>query len=145
MKKYSLIYMLSFVFYSLALVSLPYITVQTWADILFFLFIGSCIYQLIYIIYLRKKENVTLGRSIARYFLYLSIVGSIFIVITYLDLFINGYEQRTFVTGDLIETYYKFEAWKNAGFVNFFCLPLLAMFTIYEILYALKGRKKSNN
>ena len=145
MKKYSLIYMLTFIFYALVLVALPYITAQTWANIMFYLFIGSCIYQFIYIIYLRKKENVSIGRSIAQYFLYAFGSFVLWMVLYYIDLYINGYQKCAFL-GECYETYYGFEAWKQDGIANFICGIILTVFFTYLGCYYLISQKikKSN-
>lgn len=70
LKKYGIIYMLSFVFYFFVLEASPYISAQTWADILLLLFIVAIIYEITYLIFLRKKERVSFGRALARWFLY---------------------------------------------------------------------------
>lgn len=70
LKKYGIIYMLSFVFYFFVLEARPYISAQTWADILLLLFIFAIIYEITYLIFLRKKECVGFGRALARWFLY---------------------------------------------------------------------------
>ena len=69
MKKYDFIFKIAFINYLLVLIARPYITGRTWADIILFMFIFSCVYQIIYIFYLRKKENLTFLKSIANYFL----------------------------------------------------------------------------
>ncbi len=70
LKKYGILYMLSFVSYFLVLEASPYISAQTWADILLLLFVIAIIYELAYLIFLRKKECVGFGRALARWFLY---------------------------------------------------------------------------
>ena len=145
MKKFSLIFLLSFISYPLGFIAAPYITAQTWADIISFLFIGANVYQFLYIVYLRKKDNVSFGRSIANYFLYA--LGSFVLweIYVYFDMFFNGYTECAFL-GECYETYYGFEAWKHNEFDNIVYGMLSLICFIYFISYYLisKKKKKSN-
>lgn len=124
---------------------MPYITAQTWADICFFMFLGACIYQVVYIIYLRRKENISLGRSVAKYFLYA--FGSLFclVIYEYADLFFNGYKECSFL-GECYETYYGFEAWKHDDIGNFvYGIVLLVCFVYYVSYYIISKKLKKSN
>ena len=126
MNKYDFILKMSFISYLLVLVAKPYITARTWADIILFLFIFSCIYQIAYILYLRKKENVTFLRSIANYFLYLTYMGDIIAGYLLLDTYVGiGYTS----------------GWEKVGLV-FVGLPIFIISSIYQLIYYLLKRKK---
>lgn len=98
------------------------------ATVLIFLF------QLTYIIWLRRKENVSLGRSIARFFLYLLAVPNAVLVWYFVDTFINGY---TYVTlfGYTGATYYGFEAWARDEWMKLLFSITFTAFAVYLALY----------
>jgi len=150
MKKYSLLYIVSFISYFLVLQARPYITAQTWADMCMFLFIGCCIYQFIYIIYLRKKDNISLGRSIANFFLYVFIVLIVCVVYFYSNAFFLGYTDCSFhiFYSECYGTYYGFEAWKYTDWENFvYGIISVICFTYFTLYYIISKRikiKKSN-
>ena len=142
MKKYSLIYMISFVMYPFLYVALPYATAKAWADITVLIFIAAAVYQLLYMIFLRKKDDVSLKRSIARYFLYLFITSAIPLVWFYADIFFNGYTFTFLNASD--GPYYGFEAWSAAVWENIIYLPLLAIFTAYITTYCIVSHRLKN-
>lgn len=128
--KYSKIFNISFISYILIIFAGPYVTAQTWADICMFLFCSSLLYQLVFIFYLRKKENIKLGKCIAKYFLLALSSVSIYIIIDYIDIFINGvYISNGFFSDDG-NTYYGIEAIINA-WNNIFYIPWLIINSIY--------------
>lgn len=92
--------------------------------------------QLTYIIWLRRKENVSLGRSIARFFMYLLIQLNVMYVCYFVNTFINGYYDRRFWGSEPIDhVYYGFEAWaKDERNLVFFGFAFLA-FAVYLVLY----------
>jgi|GEM_PF-3096331 len=148
MKKHTIIFTLSFIPYFMVLFAVPYITARTWADICFMLFLLSVVYQLCYIILLRKRDKVSMWRSLSRFFLYTFVTGSFYIVVQYMDMYINGYSQSALFTGETIATYYRFDAWKNNVFGNILFLPFLFIALIYGIVYfkvsiAIKKQSKS--
>lgn len=132
MKKYDFIFKISFISYLLALIARPYMTAQSWADSILFIFIFSCMYQITYILYLRKKENVTFLNSIANYFLYLTYISDILVGYMFLDTVLEiGYTN----------------GWELVGLV-YIGLPVFIICSIYQfVYYRLKRRKtkKINN
>ena len=98
MKKFNFFFKLSFINYFFVLIAIPYITARIWADIILILFILSCIYQIMYIIFLRRHENITFLKSLLEWFLnitYVMDVIVIFFVITEIILnlgYIGGLE-----------------------------------------------------
>jgi hypothetical protein len=144
MKKYDLILKISFIPYILVMYARPYVTAQTWANHVFYLFLGAIFYQLCYLVFLRKKENVSFLKSLARTFLYLSFSAGIYVLTFYLDIYFNGYSYCFFMA--YYGPYYGFEAWKHAGFASLLLIPLLCVSTIYEICYFIisKRIKKSS-
>lgn len=135
MKKYNAVFLLSFISYFMVLFASPYITAQTWADIFLLVFLISVIYQLLYIIVLRKKDGVSLGRSISKFFLYALSAVSCYIAVEYIDIFINGYKETAFLSGELIAVYYGFDAWINNFWYNIFFAPFLILNILYAIIY----------
>ena len=127
MKKYNFIFKISFISYLLALVAMPYMTARIWADIILFIFIFFCIYQINYIFYFRKEENVTFLEGIANYFLYLTYTCDVVVGYMLLDAVLEiGYTN----------------GWEWIGLV-FVGLPTFVVCSIYQfIYYRLKKRKK---
>lgn len=124
MKKYDFIFKISFINYLLALIAIPYMTASSWADIILFIFIFSCIYQIAYIFYLRKKENVTFLKSIANYFLYLTYTGDIVVGYMLLDMMLEG-------------------GWALIRLL-FIGLPIFIICSIYQLVYYRLKRKGEN-
>jgi len=140
MKKYSVIFTLSFISYLIVLFAAPYISAQTWADLCLLIFLLSVIYQLCFLIFLRRKEGVGIGRGIARFFLYSLQVLSIYVIIQYGDMFFNGYQQQTLIGDCYGEIYYGFDAWKNNIFANIIYLSVLFTTFVYGVLYFIVGK-----
>jgi hypothetical protein len=135
MKKHNAIFTISFIPYFIVLFAIPYISARTWADVCFVFLLLSIIYQLCYIIFLRRRNKVSLLRSLSRFFLYALMAGSSYIVVQYIDMYINGYSVTVWVTGEVISTYYGFDAWANNGFGNILFLPFLTITLIYVMGY----------
>ncbi len=85
MSKYDLINKISFINYLLVLIARPYITARAWADIIFLVFILSCIYQFTYILYFRKKDGLKISTSIANWFLYITYIMDILVIYFLID------------------------------------------------------------
>lgn len=135
MKKYNIIFLLSFVSYFMVLFASLHITAHTWSYIFFLVFLISVTYQLIYIIIFRKKDGVSLGRSISKFFLYALSAVSCYIAVEYIDIFINSYKETAFLSEELIATYYGFDAWKNNFWSNILFIPFLFLNIVYAIIY----------
>ena len=116
MKKFSLIYTLSF---------LPYLahevcsffnsntdklqnSLETLVYILLYSMIPAVIYQLLYIIWLGRNDKVSVVKSIGRYFLYFLLSKSISIIIIYFGIYFNGFVEE-FLSGET-PVYYGAEA-----------------------------------
>lgn len=148
MKMYSLFYilfLLSFIMYSVILFVAPYVTARLWADIIMYIFIVAVCYQLVYLFYLRRKDNLKFGRTLALYFLCLFSSLEIYVALSYVDLAVNGYTP-TDILGNIVgETVYGWNAIQSDGFANFFFVPFLCVCTLYQIIYfavaSRKGRK----
>lgn len=147
MKKFGLIYLCSFITYIAVILASPYITAKLWADLCMVAFVLSLIYQVCYIFFLRKKENTSIKRSIARFFLFGLSAVNITIVGYYIHTFFNGYVLTTFLSSEKVATYYGFEAWSQNAFANIVCIPVLVIFIAYLLCYILTCKKlkhKSN-
>lgn len=138
-KKYSLIFLLSFITYFFILIARPYISARWSADLVLLIFIIAIIYQIIYIFYLRKYSNVSLKYAISLYFLYLCFVLEIYIVYYYLYIFISnfivingGFAEKIKNCLDLI---------KNNGWANLVNLPILVICGFYQIIFFIIKRK----
>ncbi|MFT3950926.1 MAG: hypothetical protein QM689_03055 [Oscillospiraceae bacterium] len=142
MKIRSIFFMLSFISYFFLLIASPHITACTWADLCLYGFFAAVIYQLLYIVILRKKDHVSQGRSIARTFLFAFFAASCHIAMYYIDRYVNGYSEYTFLMHEKITTYYGLEAWKHDTFANYIDTPLFIFFTIYEITYFSISKKR---
>lgn len=131
MEKYNLFFKLSFINYFLVLIARPYITARTWADIILVLFIGSCIYQIIYILWLRKKENITFLKSILSWFLNLTYVMDVVVICFVITEIILGFGNVDGLTGAVL---------------IIIGLPIYIVAIIYKILfYWLNNRNKNKN
>jgi len=143
MKKYDLILKLSFIPCFLILYACDYVTAQTWADIIFYFFLGAVLYQLCYLFYLKKKGKVSFLRSFAKILLYYNFIVSTSIIIFYVDIYFNGY------TWSFLEVsrgpYYGLEAWKHATWESMLAIPLFCIVTIYEICYFISSKKIRNS
>lgn len=142
MKKFGLIYLLSFLSYSMFLLYLSVFTtlypvVELGAFVLGILSAASFIYEITYIVYLRRKENISLPRSIARFFLYLLISIGLYVIFFYIYVFFAGLYFGFIGNG---ARYYGFEAW---GILNAFYLWLLFIPpAIYAAIYYIVSNKK---
>lgn len=141
MKKYGLILQLSFMSYLFVALASPYVTAQTWADLIFMLFLGCCGYQLLYLFYLRKKENVSFLRSVANLILYFTFTVYLYIIIYYIYTFFNGYTTGFFGYGD---TYYGIDAWIQDDWGRYIFIPLFIICFVYQISYFAISRRIKN-
>lgn len=158
MKKFSLIYKLAF---------LPYLAFEvffslddfigeyrhsfgTLVSIFTFLAIPVFIYQLIYIIKLGRKENVSVKKSIGQFFLYLFLVISVSILINYVIIYFKGYTVSAFFPWSAPPTvYYGAEAWDKYSKSFHFPKQHLGISAVYAIIYFIAGiickkRKETN-
>ena len=144
MKKYSLIFKLSFITYIMAMFARPYVTAQIWADFAIILFIAALIYQLVYLFVLRKKDDKKIGETLGLFFILGISTVSVYICIDYLNMFINGYTPTDWVGNSLGKTYYGFEAIIENAWSNIVCVPYLVFNLIVLFIYKLKTRKVNN-
>lgn len=144
MKKFGFIYALSFIAYPLLLfssASIGYVIVnyETAGPLTILAFI----YQLTYMIFLRKKENVSLKRSIALFFLYFFLGISVYIIGCYIYFYFAGYKVYAFFPwSSPPDVYYGFEAWEK--FNGSYLKPYrIVIFTaVCALAYLIKMRKK---
>lgn len=136
-KRFDKILKISFVSYWLVLIASPYITARTWADNIFILFIVSCGYQLAYIFFLRKIDEVSFLRTVANIFLYLSFALVSYFIWFYIDIFFNGINSGFFGA----TMYYGIEAWRSSGLISILFIPAFIFCLIYQICY-FKSNKK---
>lgn len=146
MKKISLIYKLSF---------LPYLAYelcysfdhlvaehQDFPHILYNIFavlsILAFIYQLIYIIKLGRRDSVSVGKSIGRFFLYLFLCISISILITYVFIYFKGYKEYA-LFASTPNVYYGFEAWGKYSNSWYFPKQFLGLSAVYMAIYFIVG------
>ena len=142
MKKFSLIYVLSFLSYFFVYSAVPYITARIWADIAFYIFIIAVLYQLTYIFYLRKKENVSFSRAVARLFLYISSLINILYAVSCVYIYFFGYTSYTWIKSYKIGNYYGWEAIEKSGMNYVFLLILIPI--LYQLLYILISKHLKN-
>ena len=135
MKKYSIIFALSFLTYGIALSVSQYVTARLWADGLALLFGVAVLYELLYIVVLRKKEAVSLGNAIAFYFICFFTECELIVVCYYVRLFVKGYTPTDFLGNINGEKVYGVEAIAADGFANFIFVPLLLISVLYQVAY----------
>lgn len=110
------------------------------------------IYELVYIIFLRKKENVGFGKSIYLFFLYALISLNTIPLIMFAIDFVNGYQETAWFTGEPIgEHYYGLEAIMNDQWTQFIfklTFPTLIFYllicAIIKAVLNLKKKTKEN-
>ena len=140
-EKYDLIYRLSFVSYVLILIARPYVTAQIWADIILLLFIITLVYQFIYIFFLRKKYNKNFRNVFFRFLLYGITSVSVYILIGYVDNFINGYTPTDWVGNKTHDTYYGIQAILEDDWKNLICVPYLIFNLLIIIVFKFVNKK----
>lgn len=104
--------------------------------------IAGFVYQLLYIAFLRRKENISLPRSIAQFFLYIFLSIGLFAAYIYIYVFFAGYEESTWLGyPPIVNTYYGLEAWKclNGWYMFVMFIPAV----IYGIAYFFITRHKN--
>ncbi len=136
MKRYGLGFALSFLSYPVALAALPYMTARIWADACLLLLVFCLLYQLVYLLILRKREGVGSGKVIARFFLHALQGLSLYVVIRYLDMFFNGYHATT-ITGQPVAVHYGVDALTRNGFANLLYVPVLLITAVYMAVFFL--------
>lgn len=144
-KKYDLIFRLSFVSYVLILIASPYVTAQTWADIILLIFIMTLVYQFVYIFFLRKKYNKKFSNVFFRFLLYGMTSVSVYIIIGYFDNFINGYTPTDWVGNKTHDTYYGIQAILEDDWKNIFCVPYLIFNLLIIIVFKFINKKLEKN
>lgn len=144
MKKLSLIYKLSFLIY---LAFEVFFSLNDFIDeyrhsfgnlvaIFNFLAILAFIYQLIYIIKLGRRDNVSGKKSIGQFFLYLFLVISVSILINYALIYFKGYTVYAFFAWSAPPSvYYGAEAWDRYNKSFHFPKQHLGISAVYAIIY----------
>lgn len=141
MKIYTNILKITFITYIMIIIERPYVTAQLWADVCLLLFFAALIYQIAYIVCLRKKENIKFCESLFTYFIYAISSVSCFIILNYINMFINGYTPNDFLGNTHGITYYGFEAIINNEWANLVYMPYLFFNIVLLVIYNLKSKK----
>jgi len=141
--KYDLIFRLSFTSYVLIMIASPYVTGQTWANIILLLFIMTLIYQIIYIFFLRKKDNKKFSSVFFEFLLYGITSISVYILIEYINKFINGYTPTDWVGNKTHDTYYGIQAILESDWENLFYVPYLIFNILILIVYKLVNKRRN--
>lgn len=144
MKKYNLLFKLSFITYVMFMIAMPYITAQIWADLIMVLFISSVIYQFVYLFGLRKKDNKKFSEILVLFLIYGITSLSVRMIIDYIDVFINGYTPTDFVGNRLGYTYYGIQAILENQIKNILYVPYIIINTIILIIYNCKKDRSKN-
>lgn len=148
MKKFSLIYKLSFlpylafeVFFCLNAFIYEYRhSLEALISIFAFLAIPAFIYQLIYIIKLGRKENISAKKSIGQFFLYLFLGISVSILVIYAVIYFKGYAVYAFFPWSAPPTvYYGTEAWDKYSNSFYFPRQFLGFTAFYAAIYFIVG------
>ncbi|MBQ4165390.1 MAG: hypothetical protein IJD85_03620 [Oscillospiraceae bacterium] len=128
--KFSIIYFVSFLLYLFVPFEFGGFLKMTLAGVI--VAVPIFLFQLIYIIWLRRKEKVSVGRSIARFFLYLLAVINVGFVCVFVNIFNNGY---VYCGWRYEKTYYGYEAWEKAQMGRGFFGLFFIVFAVYLALY----------
>lgn len=144
-KKFSIIYALTFFVYPVMLFCNWLYYLEDYMCVIIAVLLT--IYELVYIIFLRKKENVGIGKSIYRFFLYALISLNTIPLIMFAIDFVNGYQEVAWFTGKPIgERYYGLEAVMNDEWTQFIfklTFPTLIFYLlICAIIKAVLNHKK---
>ena len=142
MKKYSIVFALSFLTYGIALSVAQYVTARLWADCLALVFGVAVLYELLYIVMLRKKEAVSLGKAIAFYFLCFFTECELIAACYYVRLFFRGYTPSDFLGNVNGETVYGFEAIAADGWAHFIFVPVILLAVLYQVIYIVVRYRK---
>ncbi len=138
--KFSILYALSFLVYPL-MVFFEWINQIDEGGIWCVLAV-LILFALTYLIFLRRKEQVSLGRSIARTFLYGFFALHLLTVLFLIEDFFFGYtETGLFWVG---ETYYGLEALREDAAARFLFIATLLPFVLYTGIYALVSAAMRN-
>ena len=141
MKKYSVIYAVSFIFYFLLYLTRPHISViNGWYEVIVeYLFTASVLYELIYLFYLRKREDVSFGKALARLFLYAFIAFDGIWIFHIVHSFFTGVSVGFF--GDT-NARYGFEAINSDLFRAIVLDPIFVVGIIYQIICFVRWKRK---
>ena len=159
MKKFSLIYKLSFlpylafeVFFGLnAFIDEYRNSFGTLVSIFAFLAIPAFIYQMVYIIKLGRRENVSVKKGIGQFFLYLFLGISVSILVTYAIIYFKGYAVYAFFPWSAPPSvYYGAEAWDKYSNSWYFPRQFLGFSAVYALIYFIviiicKKRKETSD
>lgn len=141
MKKCSILYALSFISYTACLFAVEYITAQTWADMIFLAFLLCCVYELAYIFYYRKKDNVSFGRAVARLFQYSLIALWLWIAIYFVWGFFFGNNISNGFFGGDYTTYYGIEAWTEDDWGRLIFWIITIPTAVYNFVYYVVSKR----
>ena len=140
MKKYSLIFKLSFLSYIACIFVTPYITARTYADVIFFIFLFCCGYELLYLFYLRKKDNVSFGKALADLFRYGFLALFVWITLYKIYGVIFGVAiGRGFPPA--YTTYYGVDSLKNDPFGTALFVILGLLNAVYNLVYSVISKR----
>lgn len=152
MKKIGLIYRLSFLPYTAILCVLAHFREFRTAEevillVLILLMTAGFVYQLLYIIFLRRKEGISLPRSVAQFFLYIFLSIGLFAAFVYIYAFFAGYKSSTWLGyPPIVTTYYGFDAWKclNGWYMFMLFIPTVIYGIVYLLITQNIKNKKAN-
>ena len=100
------------------------------------------LYQLCYVVFFRKRNGVTLGRAIARYFLYTLSTFSLTSLFHGFDLYFFGYDVYSWILPEYIKTVYGMDALRQSWFFIF--IPLWIVNGLYVVSYRFISNKIKN-
>lgn len=141
--KYDVLFKVSFLTYLVYLLK-EINTVQKGADSIFFigLIIIGVLYQLCYIVFLRKRSDIKISRAIARYFLYTLCTLSLTYLVYGIHLYFFGYDVYSWILPVYIKTVYGMEALQYSWYFMF--APVWVINGLYAILYCFIQKRLKN-
>ena len=144
-KRLSLIYALCFLSILPLTYAIGFITAQTWADIILVISLLCGAYVLSYIIFLRKKDGVSFGRAVARFFLYLFTVTIVRVLMYYIKIFFAGYIPCDMLGNPIGERIWGLRAIMADSWENLVYVPLLCISALYVIIYLTVSKRLKKN
>ncbi len=137
MKIYGIIFRISFLSYLAVMSVAKYVTARTFADITLGIFLLCCVYELIYVIWLRKKENVSFRKALTELFGYAFLSPVVYLILYRIAGLIVGVFFKEYAVYFHIDVYHSvsemiFDGWANLTLL-LAAVPLLIYIVIYLI------------
>lgn len=134
-KRFSVIYALSFLCVLPLTYARPFVTARTWADVIL-VFSACCgVYELVYILWLRRKDGVSLGRAISHGFFCFFFALFLRGLLHFARIFFIGYEAYDMLGRPLGRTIRGIDALAGGGLEDLVYLLMMCISAVFDIIY----------